>query len=482
MNDFFNIALAQHATRRSFLVNSALGIGSVALASLLASETQANDKAKGGAQGAIAKPPIAPRAKRVIFLFMAGGPSHLDLFDPKPKLNTRDGEQLPDEFLEFQPETAGARKVTTKLKGSIYTFKKHGQSGTVISTLMPHLATVADDLTVIRSMKTDTAVHDPAVNVLNCGTQQFGHPTLGAWLSYGLGSENKDLPSYIVLTSGADDGQPLLQSFWGNGFLESKHQGVPFLNSAEPVMNLQNPAGVAREQRRRQLDMLDWMNRRQHDALNDPEVLGRIASYEMAYRMQASVPELTDLTTETQETLELYGADASKPSLANNCLLARRMVERGVRFVQLYDRGWDSHKNIGMEHKRQCDAADRPVAGLLKDLKRRGLLDHTLVIWGGEFGRTSVAQVFGNTYGRDHHPHGFTMWMAGGGAKPGLTYGGTDDFGYHAVDNPVHVRDLHATILHLLGIDHQRLSVKVRGLDMRLTGVDPAKVVQDLLA
>lgn len=481
MNDFFNTSPDQHATRRSFLMNSAMGIGSVALASLLASESQASDTATGAAQGAIRKLHIPPRAKRVIFLFMAGGPSHIDLFDPKPMLNKLDGQKIPAELLKDHQQFALIRG-TPSLKGSPYTFKQHGQSGTVISNLMPHLATVADELTVIRSMQTDTNVHDPAVNVLNCGTQQFGHPTLGAWLSYGLGSENQDLPSYIVLTSGANDGQPLLQSFWGNGFLESKHQGVPFLNSAEPVLNLDNPKGVTREQRRRQLDMLDWMNRKQHGTLNDPEILGRIASYEMAYRMQTSVPELTDLKTESEETLELYGADPAKPSFANNCLLARRMVEDGVRFVQLYDRGWDSHTNIDKEHKRQCAAADRPVAGLIKDLKQRGLLEDTLVIWGGEFGRTPVAQVAGKTYGRDHHPHGFTMWMAGGGTKPGLTYGGTDDFGYHAVDNPVHVRDLHATILHLLGIDHHRLSVNVRGLDMRLTGVDPAKVVKDLLA
>ena len=479
------------AARRSFLTESAMGLGSIALASMLQSECKADDSTNDApatvkvkeTHGALKKLHIKPRAKRVIFLFMAGGPSHVDLFDPKPLLNKMDGEQLPDEFLKYQPETALARKVTTNLKGSTYKFATRGESGTIISELMPHLATVADELAVIRSMKTDTAVHDPAVNVLNCGTQLFGRPTLGAWLSYGLGSENQNLPNYIVLTSGILKGaQPLLQSFWGNGFLDSKHQGVPFLNGADPVLHLSNPAGVTASKRRRQLDLLRWMNKRQHDALKDPEILTRIASYEMAFRMQSSVPELSDLKTESEATLESYGANPAKPSFANNCLMARRLVEKGVRFVQLYDRGWDSHTNISMEHKRQCGAADRPIAALLKDLKQRGLLEDTLVVWGGEFGRTPVAQVSGKTWGRDHHPHGFTMWMAGGGVKRGVTHGSTDEFGYHATENVVHVRDLHATILHLLGIDHHRLSVKVQGLEMKLTGVEPAKVVKGVLA
>jgi len=332
-------------------------------------------------------------------------------------------------------------------------------------------------------MKTTTNVHDPGVNMMNCGTQLFGRPTLGAWLSYGLGSENSDLPNYIVLTSGPLAGsQPLLQSFWGNGFLDSRHQGVPFLTGSEPVLHLNNPSGVTAKRRRDQLDLLGWMNRRQHDELNDPEILSRVASYEMAFRMQSSVPELTDLKQESKETLSAYGADPEQHSFANNCLLARRLMERDVRFVQLYDRGWDSHTDIRSQHKRQCSAADQPIAALLKDLRQRGLLDETLVVWGGEFGRTPVAQVSGKTYGRDHHPHGFTMWLAGGGVKSGLTYGMTDDFGYHVAENVVHVRDLHATILHLMGIDHHRLKFKFKGLDLGLTGVEPAQVVKDLLA
>lgn len=331
----------------------------------------------------------------------------------------------------------------------------------MISELLPHLSKVADELTVIRSMHTDTNVHDPAVNFMNSGGLLGDRPTLGAWLSYGLGSENQDLPAYIVLTSGSSDGQPLLQSFWGNGFLDSRHAGVPFRNSGAPVLHLANPPGVTDAQRRHELDSIQWMNRRQSDALGDPEIASRIASYEMAFRMQASVPALADLKDEPEHMLKLYGADPAKPSFARNCLLARRLAERGVRFIQLYDRGWDSHTNMDKEHKRQCSASDQPVAALLTDLKQRGLLEDTLVLWGGEFGRTPVAQVAGKTWGRDHHPHGFSMWLAGGGMKPGLTVGATDEFGYHATENLVHVRDLHATILHCLGIDHTRLIHKV---------------------
>lgn len=422
-----------------------------------------------------------PRVKRVIFLFMAGGPSHIDLFDPKPKLTEQDGKTIPAELLRYHQQFALIRG-TPRLKGSPFRFAPRGQSGVVISELMPKLASVADELTVIRSMKTDTNVHDPAVNMLNCGTQLFGHPTLGAWLSYGIGSENQDLPAYVVLTSGADDGQPLLQSFWGSGFLDSRHQGVPFASGSAPLLFLENPSGVSRQRRRRQNELMGWFNRRQHAKVGDDEILSRQASYEMAFRMQKSVPPLTDLTNESKNTLASYGADPAKRTFANNCLLARRLVEQGVRFVQLYDRGWDSHTDIEREHRRQCDSVDRPIAALLKDLRQRGLLDDTLVVWGGEFGRTPVAQVAGNKYGRDHHPHGFTMWIAGGGVKKGLTYGATDEFGYHAVEDVVHVRDLHATILHLLGIDHRKLTFKVRGLEMRLSGVEQANVIDGVLA
>ncbi len=458
-------SLAQ--SRRTFLQRSAAGLGSIALGSLL--------QARG------AQTHFSARARRVIFLFMAGGPSHVDLFDPKPVLNQHDGKTIPKELLKDHQQFALIRG-TPSLKGSTYKFARHGKSGIEMSELMPHLAGVADELTVIRSMKTDTNIHDPAVNMMNCGSVMFDHPTLGAWASYGLGSENENLPAYIVLTSGSDDGQPLLQSFWGNGFLDSRHQGVPFRNGVDPVLHLTNPSGIGTETRRQQLDLVRWMNQHQHDALGDPEIVSRIASYEMAFRMQSSVPELTDLRNEPASILALYGAEPGRMSFANNCVLARRLVEKGVRFIQLYDRGWDSHTDIHREHARQCAAADRPTAALLTDLKQRGLLDDTLVIWGGEFGRTPVAQVSGKTYGRDHHPHGFTMWLAGGGTSPGTTYGRTDDFGYHATEGVVHVRDLHATILHLLGLDHERLSVPVQGLDMRLTGVEQAHVVRAILA
>ena len=370
----------QAIARRTFLKDSAMGLGSVALASLLQSEGHADGLE--GDVSALRRLHFPPRAKRVIFLFMAGGPSHVDLFDPKPLLNEMDGKKIPPHLLKDHQSFALIRG-TPSLKGSPYSFAPRGQSGIIMSELLPHLATVADDLTVIRSMKTTTNVHDPGVNMMNCGTQLFGRPTLGAWLSYGLGSENSNLPGYVVLTSGSDDGQPLLQSFWGNGFLDSRHQGVPFLKGPEPVLHLTNPKGVDRNRRRKQLDLINWMNKRHHEEVNDPEILSRVASYEMAYRMQSSVPELTDLSKESKSTLGLYGANPGKPSFANNCLLARRLVERGVRFVQLYDRGWDSHTHIEHEHKRQCGAADRPITALIKDLKQRGLLEDTLVIWGG---------------------------------------------------------------------------------------------------
>ena len=474
------ISKLESMERRSFLKDSAMGLGSIALASLLQSEGYADSPTANS--GALKKLHLPPRAKRVIFLFMAGGPSHVDLFDPKPLLNKMDGKDIPPELLKDHQSFALIRGLPA-LKGSPYNFATRRQSGIVISELLPHLATVADELTVIRSMKTTTNVHDPGVNMMNCGSILFGRPTLGAWLSYGLGSENKNLPNYVVMTSGPTKGsQPLLQSFWGNGFLPSKHQGVPFLNGSDPVLYLNNPPGVTFKRRREQLDLMKWMNKRHHEEVNDPEILSRIASYEMSFRMQSSVPELTDLTNESKASLSLYGADPGKPSFANNCLLARRLVERGVRFVQLYDRGWDSHTDIEKEHVRQCQGVDRPITALIKDLKQRGLLEDTLILWGGEFGRTPVAQVSGKTYGRDHHPHGFTMWMAGGGVKRGLTHGATDEFGYHIAENVVHVRDLHATILHLLGIDHSRFKFKYKGLDLGLSGVESARVVKELLS
>ena len=459
--------------RRAFLRRSVGGLGSVALTSLM------NDQLLAG-QGSMERYHHAPKAKCVIFLFMAGGPSHLDLFDPKPKLNELDGKPIPQELLKDHQQFALIRG-RPNLKGSPYAFRKFGESGTVISELLPHLSKVADELTVIRSMVTETNIHDPGVNFMNCGSLQDDRPTLGSWLSHGLGSVNDELPAYTVLTSGASDGQPLLQSFWGNGFLDSRHAGVPFQNSGAPVLYLDNPDGISTKDRRREIQLLRWMNIRQHKELGDPAILDRNASYEMAHRMQVSVPELADLSGESEQTLEFYGADRVKPSFARNCVMARRLVERGVRFVQLYDRGWDSHTDIDREHRRQCGAADQPIAALIADLKQRGLLDDTLVVWGGEFGRTPVAQVMGKTWGRDHHPHGFTMWMAGGGMKSGLTYGATDEFGCHAIENKVHVHDLHATILHQLGINHKRLTFRHQGRDFRLTDVR-GNVIRDLLA
>ncbi|MEY2598456.1 MAG: hypothetical protein RLZZ142_715 [Verrucomicrobiota bacterium] len=465
--------------RRTFLQQSALGLGSIALHSLAQAEALGGGLAPGGESSRV--PHFAAKAKRVIFLFMAGGPSHVDLFDPKPALQEWDGKDIPAELLRGQQSFALIRG-TPKLRASPRIFKRYGQSGIAMSDWLPHLSEMADELTVVRSLKTSTNVHDPAVNVMNCGSPMFDRPTLGAWLSYGLGSVNRDLPSYVVLTSGASDGQPLLQSFWGNGFLDSRHQGVPFLNQGAPVLHLNNPEGISSEARRSQLDLIRWMNESAHGRQGDPEILSRVASYEMAFRMQRSVPELSDLSGEPASVLEAYGAKPGLASFANNCLLARRLVERDVRFIQLYDRGWDSHTDIETEHRRQCAAVDRPIAALLRDLKQRGLLEDTLVVWGGEFGRTPVAQVSGKKWGRDHHPHAFTMWMAGGGTRPGLTYGSTDEFGYHVAENPVPVRDLHATILHLLGIDHARFSVLLQGLEMRLTGVEEARVVRELLA
>jgi hypothetical protein len=477
-----NLSLFQSALlRRTFLQKSALGLGSLALHALLQAESRGAAANRSIDSTEAQLPHFAPKAKRVIFLFMAGGPSHVDLFDPKPALHTWEGSDIPSELLRDHQQFALIRG-TPKFKGSPRTFQKHGRSGIEMSDLLPHLGQVADELTVIRSMKTSTNVHDPAVNVLNCGSPLFDRPTFGAWVSYGLGSVNRDLPAYVVLTSGANDGQPLLQSFWGNGFLESKHQGVPFLNQGDPVLHLANPKGVTPASRRMQLDLIRWMNETTHQQQGDPEILSRIAAYEMAFRMQTSVPDLVDLSGEPQQVLDAYGATPGKASFANNCLLARRLAERDVRFIQLYDRGWDSHTDIEKDHQRQCAAVDRPMAALLADLKQRGLLEETLVVWGGEFGRTPVAQLSGKTWGRDHHPHAFTMWLCGGGARPGTTFGSTDEFGYHVAEDPVPVRDLHATLLHLLGIKHERFGFMLQGLEMRLTGVEEAHVVRQLLA
>ncbi len=451
-------------TRRHFLGRTPLALGSLALASEL-----------------LGKAPrvISPRAKRVIYLFMSGGPSHVDTFDPKPLLSARDGEEMPKKIIKNH-EFAMIKQANPRIKASPWRFKRHGQSGTEVSELFPNLASMIDEIAVVRSVHTDSFNHDPAVMFMNTGSVRFDRPSMGAWLSYGLGSDNSDLPAYIVLTSGKNL-QPLLDTYWGAGFLPTEHQGVQFRTGGDPVLFINNPGNVSRQQRRKQLDLLRWMNQRHFDAVADPEIETRIAQYELAYRMQTSVPELTDVSTEPESVRALYGAETGKVSFANNCLLARRLAERGVRFVQLYDKGWDSHGSLVNDHTRQCKAVDKAITGLLIDLKQRGMLDDTLVIWGGEFGRTPMIQGKGKDYGRDHHPHGFTMWLAGGGIKPGIVHGATDEFGYFAQKDKVHVHDLHATLLHCLGIDHHDLTFRHQGRDFRLTD-EFGNVVKNLLA
>ena len=452
-------------SRRQFLTHTSLGLGSAALASL--------------AQPNLFAATHPPRAKRVIYLFMSGGPSHVDTFDPKPLLTERDGQAIPPEIIKNH-EFAMIKDGAPKIKGSPWKFSQHGQSGTPVSELFPHVATVIDDIAVIRSVHSDTFNHDPAVTFMNTGDVRFGRPSMGSWISYGLGSENSDLPAFVVLVSG-NNVQPLLDSYWGNGFLPSKHQGTQFRAVGDPVLHVRNPPGVSRELRRDQIDLINALNQKHLVRTGDREIETRIAHYELAYRMQRSVPELTDLSTEPESMRDLYGTDPGKVSFANNCLLARRLVERGVRFVQLYDKGWDSHGEIVKHHTDRCRDVDQPIAALLNDLKQRGLLDETLVIWGGEFGRTPMSQGGGNNYGRDHHPHGFTMWMAGGGIQAGIVHGATDEFGYFAQADRVHVHDIHATILHCLGIDHTKLIYPHQGRDFRLTDVS-GEVIQEILA
>ncbi len=461
-------AISTMSTRRRFLGRSADALGLAALGSLLEPE-------------AFAAGNHVARAKHVIVLFMSGGPSHVDLFDYKPELEVWDGKPAPDEItkgVHFAQISRQSGK--PKLKASPYTFRKRGQSGTWISDLLPHTAEVADELAVVRSLHSHVFNHDPAVTYLNTGHERVGRPTMGAWLSYGLGSENSDLPAFVVLTSGVKL-QPLLDNYWSNGFLPAKHQGVEFRPAGDPVLHLHSSSGTSVSRRRSELDLLRWMNERHHAEFADPQILTRIEQYELAFRMQSSVPELTDLTAESPATLALYGALPGERSFANNCLMARRLVERGVRFVQLYDMGWDSHNSLVKDHPRQCRGIDRATAGLIKDLKQRGLLEETLILWGGEFGRTPVVEGAGRLWGRDHHPHGFTMWMAGGGIRPGVSYGETDAFGFHAARDKVAVNDLHATALRCLGIDHLALTHRFQGRDFRLTDVG-GRVISDLLA
>ncbi|MFT5127930.1 MAG: hypothetical protein ACI8W8_001538 [Rhodothermales bacterium] len=449
--------------RRAFL--SRTGLGSVALASLLNPQS-------------FALQAVAPRAKRVISLFMSGGPSHVDLFDPKPLLTQRDGEAMPKSILKDH-QFAMIKEANPRIKGSPWRFQKHGKSGVEISELLPQTAAVADELCVIRSVHTNTFNHGPAISFMTSGDARYGRPTMGAWLSYGLGSENEDLPAFVVLQSGVKR-QPLLDSYWSSGFLPALHQGVLLREDGDPVLFLANAKSVSRADRRRQLDLIRWSNEQQFTVTGDPQIRSRIAAYELAFRMQTSVPELMDIRREPASMHALYGSDPGKPSFANNCLLARRLAEQGVRFIQLFDMGWDQHDNLLSEHLRQARGIDKPVAALLADLRQRGLLDETLVIWGGEFGRTPMAQGGGKTFGRDHHPHGFSMWMAGGGVTGGTTYGATDEFGYHAVEKRTTLYDLNATVLHLLGVDHKALTYRFQGRDFRLTDVH-GEVVTEIL-
>ena len=455
------------------------------MASLMGCAGSAREQVAGAVlQGVLDSPHIAPKARRVIYLFQSGGPSQLELFDYKPSLDQLRGEELPASVRMGQRLTGmTAFQATKPLAPTVYPFARHGQSGAWISELLPYTSRIADELCIVRSMYTEAINHDPAITFFQTGSQQPGRPSMGAWLSYGLGSANEDLPTFCVLLSrGLQRPQPIYSRLWGNGFLAALHQGVQFRAGGDPVLYLNNPPGVEARDRRSMLKYLAQLNEMHYG--DDPGVHSRIAQYEMAYRMQTSVPGVTDLSDEPESTFELYGEHARTPgSYAANCLLARRLAERDVRFIQLYHMGWDQHGNLPQDIALQCKDTDQPSAALVTDLKQRGLLEDTLVIWGGEFGRTNYSQgaLTETSYGRDHHPRCFTVWMAGGGIKPGITYGRTDDLGYNIVENPVHVHDFQATVLHLLGIEHERLTYKHQGRYYRLTDVH-GHVVRDLVA
>ena len=444
-------------------------MGAIALSKLLGDELP-----RGGLSGL---PHFAPKAKRVIYLFQSGAPSQIELFDYKPKLQQLRGTDLPDSVRQGQRLTAmTASQASFPIVPSMFSFRQRGHSGAWVSELLPHTAEIADKLCFVKSMHTEAINHDPAVTFFQTGAQLAGRPSIGAWISYGLGSENRDLPAFVVMVSSGSgrSGQPLYDRLWGSGFLPTRYQGVKFRSVGDPVLFLTDPDGIDRNARRRYLDDLGKLNAIKYEDFGDPEILTRVAQYEMAFRMQASVPELTDLSSEPDSTFELYGDDARKPgTYAANCLLARRLLERDVRFVQLFHRGWDQHRNLPDQIRKQCADTDQGSAALVKDLEQRGLLEDTLVVWGGEFGRSVYSQgaMTADNYGRDHHPRCFTIWMAGAGIKPGLTIGATDDFSFNVTADPAHVHDLHATILHLLGIDHEKLTFKYQGRNFRLTDV-----------
>jgi hypothetical protein len=481
---FLDAEFQKMLSRRAFLRSSACGMGAWALASLLSRPSLGAPSPDALKSFGVVNPlHFAPTAKRIIYLFMSGAPSHIDLFDPKPKLAELTGTDLPASVRMGQRitgMTSGQKHLFCV--GSPFKFPKYGQCGMELSEILPHIGGVADEITLIRALHTEPINHDPAVTYMATGNQQPGRPTFGAWVSYGLGTENHNLPAYIVMLSG-HGGQSLQTRYWGNGFLPSNHQGVQFRGQGDPVLFFSNPPGLSEKTRRRMLDDVAALNRMQLDTLGDPEIAARIEAYELAFRMQTSVPELMDISKEPKETLDLYGAEPGKASFANNCLLARRLAERGVRFVQLIHRDWDHHGDLPRQIRHQAELTDKASAALVTDLKRHGLLDDTLVIWGGEFGRTAYSQgeITKESFGRDHHPRCFSVWLAGGGIKRGLTLGETDDFAYNIVKDGVHVHDLHATLLHCLGIDHEKLTFKFQGRDFRLTDV-AGEVVKPILA
>ncbi len=477
--------------RRAFLTKTSMGLGAMALGNLMGNNVLANSSSPhstpmvnelGGIPGL---PHFLPKAKRIVYLFMSGGPSQMDLFDYKPQLAKMHGQDLPDSVRKGQRLTGmSAGQSALPITASLFNFEQYGKSRAWVSELMPYTSKVVDDLCFIKSMYTEQINHDPAITFFQSGHQLAGRPSIGSWLSYGLGSDNENLPSFIVLVSKNAGGQPLYARLWGNGFLPSHHQGVQFRSGKDPVLFLNNPDGYDGEDRREMLDYLKTLNHFQQDTYNDPEVNNRIQQYEMAYRMQTSVPEVTDLSKESDSTFEMYGEDSRNPgTYAANCLLARKLLEQDVKFVQLYHQGWDNHLFLPGSIKKQCKNTDQATAALIKDLKQRGLLEDTLVIWGGEFGRTAYSQgkLTKTNYGRDHHPRCFTMWMAGAGVKAGFSYGETDEFSYNVAKDPVHVHDFHATMLHLMGIDHEKLTFKHQGRRYRLTDVH-GHVVKDVLA
>lgn len=478
--------------RRHWLQSFGMGFGSLAVMDLMQREGRAAESvgavadAAGGSGGVISPTHHAAKAKRVIYLFQAGGPSQLETWDYKPLLNERQGQPLPDSVRNGQRLTGmSGNQAVLPLAGSAFSFAQHGQAGTWVSELLPHLSRQVDRMAVVRSMYTEAINHDPAITFLQTGSQVSGRPSIGSWLHYGLGSDSSNLPAFVVLITKGKGGQPLYSRLWGSGFLPSRYQGVQFRSGREPVLYLSNPPGITRDSRRNMLDRLQQLHALEQDRLGDPELTTRIGQYEMAYRMQASVPDVANLQEEPQHILDMYGPDVAKPgTFAANCVLARRLAERGVRFIQLYHQGWDHHGNVPGGMKTQCRETDQPAAALLEDLHQRGMLEDTLVIWGGEFGRTNYSQgtLTASNYGRDHHPRCFSMWMAGGGIRGGVNYGETCEFGYNVVSDGVHIRDFHATLMHLMGIDHQRFTAKFQGLDARLTGVEPSRIVREILA